>query len=155
MRTVPRAGVGRAIRSLAALAAAAVAVGCASTGGASSGEAPSSFDRHYREGRDSAAAVAFASDSSLHEDADALFRAGFLFADPASPVYDPDAALTQFRRLMDVDAAPEQERAARAYLRIFRKADSLARQLEALKEVDLERPRADTADVGGRDGDGR
>lgn len=126
----------------AAVLAAVLALGACATSGGSDG--PSAFQRHYEAGRDSAAAAHFASDSALHRDADALFRAGLLFADPASPVYRPSAARIQFERLLELDPTLERERAARIYLELLERTDSLARQLEGLKEVDLDRPPADT-----------
>ncbi len=133
---------GRRTATLPVVLAAVLVLGaCATSGG---GDGPSAFQRHYEAGRDSAAAALFASDSALHRDAGVLFRAGLLFADPASPVYRPSAARTQFERLLALDPTPERERAARIYLELLERTDRLARQLEGLKEVDLDRPSADT-----------
>lgn len=132
----------RRTATLPAVLAAVLVVGACATSGSSDG--PSDFQRHYEAGRDSAAAAHFASDSALHRDADAVFRAGLLFADPASPVYRPSAARTQFRRLLELEPILERERAARIYLELLARTDSLTRQLEGLKEVDLDQPSADT-----------
>lgn len=132
---------GRAAALLTVLAVGA----CSSSRG---GTSQTDFERHLEAGRDSAAAEAFVADSTLHDDSDALFRAGLLFGDPASPAYDPAAARSQFRRLLEAEPSAKWERAARAYLRLYQRVDSLARQLEGLKGVDLDRPPADT--TGGR-----
>ena len=103
--------------------------GCASSAGP--------FREHYEAGRLEAAAEAFEADSSLHDDAGALFRAGMLYGTPGSPVYDPSRAVERLGRLLELHPEHDRAREARTVLRLLTRADSLARQLERLKAVDL------------------
>ena len=103
--------------------------GCASSGGP--------FREHYAAGRLEAAAEAFEADSSLHDEAGALYRAGLLYGTPGSPVYDPARAAEQLGRLLELHPEADRARGARTVLRLLTRADSLARQLERLKAVDL------------------
>jgi outer membrane protein assembly factor BamD (BamD/ComL family) len=78
----------------AAALAVAIGAGCASGGGA-----PGTFDRLYEAGDWVGAASAFESDSTLHFDERALFRAGLLYAQAGSDVYDPGRARAVLERL--------------------------------------------------------
>lgn len=122
--------------ALLVLAAALGWAGCA-TGGA--------FREQVEAGRLEAAASTFEADSSLHRDEEALFRAGLLYADPGSPVHDPSAARRLLGRLLELHPDTGHRLAAGAVLGLLARRDSLARQLERLKAVDLDRPEPDTA----------
>lgn len=124
------------------LGAVGILVLCGMWAGCASSAGP--FREHYEAGRLEAAAEAFEADSSLHDDAGALFRAGLLYGTPGSPVYDPAQAVERLRRLLELHPEDDRSREARSVLRLLTRADSLARQLERLKAVDLERPPADT-----------
>lgn len=66
------------------------------------GCATSLFDQHFEQARYAAAAAAFEQDSSLHQDEEALFRAGLVRAFPSSPAFDPALALAHFSRLEEL-----------------------------------------------------
>ena len=53
---------------------------------------PSRFDRYLADQQWSDAALEFAKDSALHDDENALYRAGLLFSTPGRPTYDPARA---------------------------------------------------------------
>lgn len=89
-------------RDAALALAAAVGVGCAS-----GGAGPHPFDRLYEAGDWVGAAAVFESDSALHLEASALYRAGLIYAGAGSEVYDPERA----RALMDrlIERHPDSE----------------------------------------------
>lgn len=62
--------------------------------------ATSQFDRHFEAGQYLEASRIFAEDSALHRHEQALFRAGLVYALPASPVYEPTLAQELFERLL-------------------------------------------------------
>lgn len=64
------------------------------------GCAPSLFQRHLEARRWTEAAGAFATDSALHHDDDALYRAAVLHSLPGTPVYNPALARTLLDRLL-------------------------------------------------------
>lgn len=129
------------LHALLLLGAAVAGAGCASGSGGATGSA---FREHLAAGREEAAAEAFEADSALHDDAEALFRAGLLYADPDAPVYRPGRAGELLRRLLERHPDSGHGPAARALLGLLGRADSLSRQIERLKAVDLGRPAADS-----------
>jgi hypothetical protein len=64
------------------------------------GCAPSMFQRHIEARRWAEAAGVFATDSALHHDDDALYRAAVLHSMPGTPVYNPALARTLLDRLL-------------------------------------------------------
>jgi hypothetical protein len=62
--------------------------------------ATTQFDRHFEAGEYLEASRLFAADSALQRREQALFRAGLVYALPASPVYEPALARDLFERLL-------------------------------------------------------
>lgn len=62
--------------------------------------ATSQFDQHFEAGRYLEASRIFAEDSALQRREQALFRAGLVYALPASPAYEPTLAQDIFERLL-------------------------------------------------------
>lgn len=126
--------------ALAAAVLAAVAA-CASSG----------FHRHFEEERYERAVEVFEADSSLHDDAKALYRAGLLYGAPDAEAYDPARAVAALERLLRLhpgtDRRPEAERLLALLARIDsldREVGELTEQLRQLKAVDLEGTPSDT-----------
>lgn len=133
-------------------AGAAALLGAGALAAAVAACATSSFHRHVEAERYEAALEAFEADSSLHQEEDALYRAGVLYATPGSPGYDPARGLETLERLLRIHPATPHRREADRLLALLAEVDSLHRrvtelrdQLQQLKAVDLEASPADSA----------
>lgn len=117
----------------------------------------SPFHRHYEAGRYRQAVEAFRADSSLHDDEEALYRAGLLYASPDSPHYDPARAVETLQRLLERHPDARRRHEAGHLLALLAEVRNLGGrvaelrdQLEKLKAVDLEEAPSDSAGSGGR-----
>lgn len=148
----PRPGAD--LRKLAGLGAGAAVLLAGTIAGCSSSSGP--FHGHFEAGRYRQAMEVFRADSSLHDDEDALYRAGLLYASPDSPRYDPARATETLERLLDLHPGTDHRHEARHLLALLAEVRSLGGrvaelrdQLEKLKAVDLEEAPADSAGGGG------
>jgi hypothetical protein len=114
-------------RLLLAIALAVTATGCAS----------SRFDRHLRAQEWESAAAAFAGDSALLRDRDALLRAAALHAVPERPTYDPDRAAVLLETFIAQFGDDPRRDDATARLALLNEIRALRRELQALKEIDF------------------
>lgn len=105
-------------------AAAVLLVGCSGT---------DAFHRHYLRADYRQAEHLFLADSALREDPRAVYRAGLMYADPASPIRDPERARQQFEALLDLDPAPDHVHAGRILVRLGDRADSLETRVGDLR----------------------
>lgn len=136
-----------ALGLLACLALAACAPGLL-------GKERSPFYRQYEAGRYHEAVHTFLSDTTLQDDADALYRMGLLHASPENPYYAPDRSRELLRRLLTLHPETGHRRAVEHVLAILDEVESLSQrvvelrtQLERLKAVDLQGLPPDTGDV--------
>lgn len=135
----------------------ALLAGAALLAVALAGCSTSPFHAHFEAGRHQEAVEAFRADSSLHDDEEALYRAGLLYASPDSPHYDPARAIDTLERLLelhpDTDRRPEVAHllALLAEVRsLGGRVAELRDQIDKLKAVDLEESPADSAGSGMR-----
>ena len=119
----------RAPLAFALVAAVSLGAGCA----------PSSFHGHVSAGRWQAAAAAFAADTALTRDADAVFAGALLYGTPRRETWDPRRALELLE--LFTERFPGDPRRADALDRIalLRAVIDLDTELRALKAIDLGR----------------
>lgn len=130
---------------LRTLAAAALSVALAAC-------AASPFHRHFEAQRYHRAMDVFRADSSLHDDEEALYRVGLLYASPESPYFDPGRAQETFDRLLSRHPDGGRSREVRHIVALLEEVQNLGSrvsalrdQLQKLKAVDLEESPSDTA----------
>lgn len=109
---------------LVVASAAVLLVGCSGT---------DAFHRHYLRADYRQAEHLFLADSSLREDPRAVYRAALMYADPASPIRDPERAREQFEALLDLGGAPDHVHAGRIFVRLGERSDSLESRLDDLR----------------------
>lgn len=102
------------------------------------GCATTAFQEHYEAGRYDEAVSAFRTDSSLHEDEEALYRLALMQATTDSPVRDLASARRTLERLVELHPDGARSRDARALLSLLGQIRRLETQLKELKAVDLE-----------------
>jgi len=105
---------------------------------------PHRFDALYEAGGWGEAAAVFEADSALHAEERTLYRAGLIYAQVGSGVFDAGRATAAFERLIEL--FPESRYAASAGVLVGLVAEmeksslaiaALRQQLDRLKEVDL------------------
>lgn len=104
----------------------------------SSACASSQFDRHFEARRWSAAADAFAADSSLHFREPTLFRAALLHATPRSETYDPARARELLERLMDLHPGTSRRETVQGMIALLDEVERV-RIESALREQEVRR----------------
>lgn len=109
---------------LLSCAAAVVLAGCSGT---------DAFHQHYLRADYRQAEHLFLADSALREDPLAVYRAGLMYAEPASPIRDPERAREQFEALLELDASPDHVHAVRILIRLGERADSLETRVRDLR----------------------
>jgi hypothetical protein len=102
--------------------------------------ATSRFDRHVSGGQWTAAAEAFANDSTLLGDPQALYHAGMLHSIPGRDTYDVDRAGQLLELLLNRFPGTRYRDAAIERLALVNEIRALRAELQSLKEIDL-RPR--------------
>lgn len=105
-------------------AATVLLVGCSGT---------HAFHQHYLRGDYRQAEHLFQADSALREDPRAVYRAGLMYLEPASPVRDAGRAREQFEALLELDASPHHARAGRVLIRLVDHTDSLETRVRDLR----------------------
>lgn len=98
------------------------------------------FHAHVANERWTEAAGAFAADSSLLGDADALLAAALLFGTPGRPTYDPARARELLRRLVAHHPRSAPAREAAALIPLLEQVLALREELRQLKEIDFRPP---------------
>lgn len=106
------------------ICAATVLVGCSGT---------HEFHQHYLRADFRQAEHLFLADSTLREDPGAVYRAGLMYADPASPIRDAERAREQFEALLELDAAPDHVHAGRILIQLVERTDSLETRISDLR----------------------
>lgn len=102
--------------------------------------ATSAFQRQVAVGRYEDAAVAFARDTSLSWNPDALYAAAMLHASPDLPTYDPDRAANLLSAFIERFSSDPRRRDASERLALVNEVRTLRAELRALKAIDLARP---------------
>lgn len=105
--------------------------GCATT-------STTAFQEHYEAGRYDEAVSAFRTDSSLHDDEEALYRLALMQVTTDSPVRDLQRARRTLQRLIELHPDGDLSRDARALLSLLGQLRRLETQLQEMKAVDLE-----------------
>lgn len=122
--------------ALVALGLAGLLVGCSTT--------TDVFHRHYDRADYRQAERMLLADSTLQDDPGVRYRAGLMYADPASPVRNLDRAREHFEALIALDAPVEHVHAGRVVLGLAERVDSLESRLGDLRrDHDLLRTRID------------
>lgn len=96
------------------------------------------FQEHYEAGRYDEAVSAFRTDSSLHDDEEALYRLALMQVTTDSPVRDLQRARRTLERLIELHPDGARSREARALLSLLGQIRGLETQLREMKAVDLE-----------------
>lgn len=105
-------------------AATVLLVGCSGT---------HAFHQHYLRADFRQAEHLFLADSTLREDPGAVYRAGLMYADPASPIRDAERAREQFEALLELDASPDHVHAGRMLIQLAERTDSLETRISDLR----------------------
>jgi len=103
----------------------------------SAGCATTPFDRHLAAGRWHDAAHAFRTDSSLHDDPQALYRAALVFASPDRETYDPATARALFARLVEQHPSSKYVEPASHYIALLDEIERV-RNASLVRERELE-----------------
>lgn len=103
-----------------------------------SGCATSPFRSHVAAHRWADAARAFAADSTLLHDPDALYAAAQLFGTPGRPTWDPERAGELLRQLIANHPRSDRARDAAALLPLLDQVVALRGELRRLKDIDLQ-----------------
>jgi tetratricopeptide (TPR) repeat protein len=115
------------------------------------------FHRQFEAGDYHAAMETFRADSSLHDDEEALYRRGLLYALPSSPYYDPGRAREAYQELLERHPDTQHRLEADHLLGLLEEIQGLGNRvsqlrtrLEQLKAVDLDETPPDTGGVRSR-----